>query len=514
MGCCDSKGDYAEDTKLASTTQKSPNNKKAERTRKPRRTNLRTPGSTRKTTFKAEPALEINRGDYIQVNEGEIEEKYQIKKVIHNGKFGDVWLAILVNGGFKRVISEIDLATLGKKRNEAVLKELEKLKELDHPNIIKVYEFIKHFNAVYIVTEYLDGDSLEMKIQHGHFIEEDKARTCIKTILSTLNYCHNKGIVHGNLTPTNILFDGKNKNSVLKLNDFGFSWNKISKSSKLNSMHYAAPEILQGKANSPSSDIWSLGVILYMMLTKALPFTAENTEKLIDRIQKGFNLEEYLFFSNSKEVQDLLIKMLTLDPQQRISTSDALNHPWITLKDDQLPTIKLTKESMAWFSHFHSKNRIQKIMLSSCISQVSDLSDEMELRTLFEALDKDHSGTIQIKECIDGYKLFGFDDPNEIKEIFQKFNLNENEEMNFSIFLAGFTNWNSPEEIKKLEKMFQVYDLDNSGSLSFKELVKAIPGVQENEMREYFKLADLNKNRKIEIQEFVCSLTRAFNTKA
>ncbi|CAG9329264.1 unnamed protein product [Blepharisma stoltei] len=418
-------------------------------------------------------------------------------KVFAKSDFGSVKLISTYESDAKRVMKIIDLSKV--RETEEDLVKLRKIKELDHPNIVKTYELIKTQNSIYLVRENLQGGSLLDRISKGN-ISEELACIYIHSILSALSYCHNKKIVHGNLKPNNILFASRLDHTSAKLISFGLSWNKIKMSSNLNALHFAAPEILEGKNENAKSDIWSLGVILHMMLIVRPPFHGETDHILIRSIEHGFTMDKNLFLYYSSEAQDLLEKMLVSNPNERISADEALDHPWFNR------TI-MKQKSFIRFLNFHTKNKIEKAILVSIINQQS-LFEEKELKNIFDILDADHNQSINIKECYANHSLFGFTDHKEMKEIVEKSNIDDNYKFDFTVFVTAFTDWNAPDQIAKIKNALMPYDENNEGYLNVDKLKLSFHEYKNEEWQEFFVAADINNDKKTRIQKLVQFLSR------
>ena len=213
-----------------------------------------------------------------------------------------------------------------------LLGELAILKTIDHPNVLKLYEFFVDHKRYFLVTELCTGGELFDKIAEEQFFYEGDAANITKQILSAINYCHQHNVIHRDLKPENILLNNDTKDPQITLIDFGQAV-RIDPSSNLKeksgTSYYIAPEVLMGSYNK-ECDLWSIGVILFIMLVGYPPFNGQNDEEITKRILKGnLSLEDEEWQGISDEAKDLVRKLLCYDPKQRITARDALNHPWI-----------------------------------------------------------------------------------------------------------------------------------------------------------------------------------------
>jgi len=272
-----------------------------------------------------------------------IEKYYKIQKIIGKGAFGVVYKAFELCSGKIVAIKQIPVDSKNKKN---VIKEIELLKSLDHPNIVKYYNYLKEEDNIYIIMEYLDGGTLKQYIEkNSQNINEDIAREIIKQLLSALSYLHYLcDICHRDIKPENIMFPEKNNNSFIKLLDFGLSSNEFETKLKMQNcgtLTYMAPEQISNLRYSKGVDIWSVGIVLYMLLNKGKnPFykKGDSTSILINNINNKnveFDLENCPVSSMGRH---FIYKLLEKNPSYRYTVRLALNHPWITLnKLDKIP---------------------------------------------------------------------------------------------------------------------------------------------------------------------------------
>ena len=217
--------------------------------------------------------------------------------------------------------------------------EFQLLKNIDHPNIIRIYEIFKDTKYFYLVTEFCEGGDILSVIQKSPKFSERMAAKIIKQVVNAVLYCHVNGIVHRDVKAENILFVADDINSTVKLIDFGISV-KFKKDTmlkeKTGTILYIAPEVIDGEYNE-KCDIWSLGVLMYIILCGNPPFNGNSRKEVMLKIKKGqFSFSTKIWTMISKEAKDLITLMLTQDPRRRPSCQDVLSHPWF-LKDQ--PTI-------------------------------------------------------------------------------------------------------------------------------------------------------------------------------
>ncbi|CAH8679149.1 unnamed protein product [Schistosoma haematobium] len=253
--------------------------------------------------------------------------KYSLIQTIGKGNFAKVKLAQHLTTGMKVAVKVIDKTLLNHSSLQKLFREVRVLKSLNHPNIIKLLEVIESEKHLYLVMEYASGGEVfDYLVSHGKMNEKD-ARCKFRQIVSAVQYCHQKMIVHRDLKAENLLLDAELN---IKIADFGFS-NYFSNSQKLDtfcgSPPYAAPELFLGrKYEGPEVDVWSLGVILYTLVSGTLPFDGKNLKELRERVLRGTYRVPYYM---THECEMLLKKMLVLNPAKRISLQEVMNDPWM-----------------------------------------------------------------------------------------------------------------------------------------------------------------------------------------
>lgn len=252
---------------------------------------------------------------------------YDIERTIGKGNFAVVKLARHRITKTEVAIKIIDKSQLDAVNLEKVYREVDIMKQLDHPHIIKLYQVMETKNMIYIVSEYASqGEIFDYIARHGR-MTEGAARRKFWQILSAVEYCHNRRVVHRDLKAENLLMDA---NMNIKIADFGFS-NYYTPGEQLatwcGSPPYAAPEVFEGKKyTGPEIDIWSLGVVLYVLVCGALPFDGSTLHTLRDRVLSGrFRIPYFM----SSDCESLIRKMLVLDPSKRYSVDQIKRHRWM-----------------------------------------------------------------------------------------------------------------------------------------------------------------------------------------
>ncbi|XP_073249310.1 serine/threonine-protein kinase MARK2-like isoform X2 [Porites lutea] len=258
--------------------------------------------------------------------------KYRLIKTIGKGNFAKVKLAKHVPTGKEVAIKIIDKTQLNPSSLQKLFREVRIMKFLDHPNIVKLYEVIETDKTLYLVMEYASGGEVfDYLVAHGR-MKEKEARAKFRQIVSAVQYCHQKHVIHRDLKAENLLLDG---DMNIKIADFGFS-NEFTPGNKLDtfcgSPPYAAPELFQGKKyDGPEVDVWSLGVILYTLVSGSLPFDGQNLKELRERVLRGkYRIPFYM----STDCENLLKRFLVLNPTKRSRLEQIMSDKWMNLGYD------------------------------------------------------------------------------------------------------------------------------------------------------------------------------------
>lgn len=284
----------------------------------------------------------------LSVDENEVEEEhpdiaqhYDIRDILGTGSFSVVKLGINRETGEKRAIKIINKKKYWQTNTlDQVAREIEILKRLKHKNIISIIEIYETTKFLYIVLELATGGELFDRIIQKGSLSEDEARLLFKQMLDAVNYLHQQGIAHRDLKPENILLEKKGSMTI-KITDFGLA-RLVGELEMMTTLcgtpQYVAPEIIIASLCSPEQkygygvevDSWSLGAILYVLLSGTPPFDDERECPLFEQIQTGdYSFPDIYWKDISFEAIDLIKGLLTVDPKKRFTVAEALNHPWI-----------------------------------------------------------------------------------------------------------------------------------------------------------------------------------------
>ena len=292
--------------------------------------------------------ISINDLNTYQLPSNCFSSHYKILSFLGEGSYGKVFKAREISTGRVIAVKKMSIGDSQSKYNK-IIKEINLLKSLDHPNIVKYYDFFQEEEYIYLMMEYLEGCTLKQYIKNNENISEDNARIIIKQLLTALSYLHYTcDICHRDVKPENIMFKEKNDINHLKLLDFGLSLDSFESKKHLENcgtLVYMAPELLINNIKyTKGVDVWSVGIILYMLLMKGKnPFynKGDSRETIIKNIRNNnviFSCDNDNLNQISKMGKDLINKLLKKNPLYRYTIRSALEHPWITMnKFDKIP---------------------------------------------------------------------------------------------------------------------------------------------------------------------------------
>ncbi|MES1922081.1 hypothetical protein MHBO_003599, partial [Bonamia ostreae] len=257
---------------------------------------------------------------------------YTLKDVLGTGRFSSVHSCKKNTTNRDYAVKIIDRTDMTERELESLRLELSIIKLLHHPNVTQICDVFEEKNSTYIVMRLFTGGDLFERVKSKGVLEEKKAKAVMWRIFDAVRYIHSLGIAHRDLKPENILLREENDDEQVAVCDFGLS-DFLGPDSFLNlpcgTLSYVAPEVLIGEGYGKEIDLWSLGVIMYVVLRGALPFSGKDRKTIMNRIKTQkltFSSEKWATISS--EAKDLITKLLQIKPENRINITDAMNHSW------------------------------------------------------------------------------------------------------------------------------------------------------------------------------------------
>ena len=451
--------------------------------------------------------MKVSKENMIKIMNEPIAKYYVILGNLGHGSYGQVKRVKNIKMNEERAMKIV------KKKSESSHNEVEILKKISHPNIANVFEIFEDSRKYYIMMELLEGGELfEVIINQGYFSEADAAKI-MKQLLSAVNYLHSKNIVHRDLKPENIMLTKKPVKNKFEIKIIDFGTAKIFDPKKrmtkfIGTSYYIAPEVLKENYDE-KCDVWSCGVILYILLCGYPPFNGNSNVDIFHHIQNAqpmFTGEEWQGIT--KEAIDLLKSMLNKNPSKRFSTEKCLAHKWFQLMEDaeksnnkNYKTIQMN--AINKMSQFVKENRLKKAVLQFISTQFNLKSEEDELRDLFKELDTNNKG--QISKVAFGDHLISLYGEKEGKDlcnkIFEDLDLDGSGEISYDEFLSAMIDTKKIITEDKLAKAFKVFDKDNNGRLSVDE-IREVFGGDIKTWKKVIEDIDLNKDGEVDFKEF------------
>jgi calcium-dependent protein kinase len=466
----------------------------------------------------------LNNDVIVTGNEINPEKIYLKTRLLGSGAFGKVWLV-----HHKDIDRDFAMKIIKKRKNRSndekeILNEIEILKKLDHPKILKVIDFYSTTKKYYIITEYCpEGELFNEIIKVGKF-DEGQAAFIINQILKAVTYCHKMNIIHRDIKPENIMITNREKNGCLqvKLIDFGTAkiFEKgVQENKYVGSSYYMAPEVIKRKYDE-KCDLWSIGVILYILLTGRPPFDGNDDEEILENVKKGvYDKWAYPFPLLSAHGKDLIFKLLQYDPKKRLSAEEAIEHPWFKTaefkKKDKVNTIspELAKELIHNMTKYRSDNMLKCAVIAYLVHHITNTEECFEASKLFNKIDLNSDGKIEKHELIQGFEKYWGISKEEAKEkvdlIFANIDTDFNGFIEYEEFVRAAVNSSIFMSQNYLKFAFNYFDRDSSGDITFEEIKKRFTQNTKNtnskvdkELKEIFDKIDINGDGSISFGEF------------
>ena len=474
-------------------------------------------------------SLKINKESFVSIYKGDITQYYEIIKKIGEGGYGKIYKVKNKESGDIRAMKQIlksKIPDIEKFQNEIKI-----LSMVDHPNIVRLFEVIEDDKYFNLFQELCTGGELLSKVQKP--LKEKEIAKIFKQIISAIAYCHEKGIVHRDMKLENILFATESEDSPIKIIDFGLSVllgkkdvkeNEVTDlkkygfkrmTTKVGTIYYMSPEVIKGNYDE-KCDIWACGVILYTLLAGYPPFNGQTDKDIYNMISKmSFDFEQPVWKGVSKYAKELIKKMLS-PAKSRYTAEEVLNSKWLsvkTKKNDEKINYYLDYKHI---EKYKSYNKFKQAILTFIASRLSSEESD-KIRNIFCSIDESQKGFITyedfsnylINECnIDEFS----DKQNEIKKAFKSVDIDQNNAIDYTEFLAANIDDNIYLKEEKLKEAFRKFDLEDVGYIKKEDIIRVL---KLDNLEDKDKIAnkiieenDFDKDGKINFNDFMTAMKK------
>ena len=475
-------------------------------------------------------ALKINKESFVTINKGDITQHYEIIKKIGEGGYGKIYRVKNKESGDIRAMKQIlksKIPDIEKFQNEIKI-----LAMVDHPNIVRLFEVIEDDKYFNLVQELCTGGELLSKVQCQ--LKEKEIARIFNQIMSGIAYCHEKGIVHRDMKLENVLFVTEEKDSPIKIIDFGLSVllgkkdinkeddpNDLKKygfkrmKTKVGTIYYMSPEIIKGNYDE-KCDIWACGVILYTLLGGYPPFngsTDKDIYSMISQIKYDFNPP--VWKNVSKYAKELIKNMLS-PAKNRFTAQEVLSSKWFSVKlkkDDEKLNYYLDYKHI---EKYKSHNKFKQAILTFIASRLSSEESE-KIRNIFYSIDESKKGFITyeefanyiVNECnIDDI----YEKEDDIKKAFKSVDIDHNNAIDYTEFLAANLEDKVYLKEEKLKEAFRAFDLEDTGFITKEDIIRVLKleNFEEKDkiVNKIIEQNDYDKDGKINFTDFTTTMKK------
>ena len=480
--------------------------------------------------FSAELCVPITQEKLIWENRGFEKNKYKRGKLLGKGAFGNVYesknpifdnkIAMKIIDKNKININDIN-NEIQNEEKEDMKSEINILKKLSHPNIVRIFEFYETDNYFYIITEFCKEGELSNYL-NKNILSEAQLCVIFYQVFSGLIYLHQNHIIHGDLKPQNILISSIENNSEynekyawIKIIDFGtakiFKKTIIKGDDIVGTLYYIAPEVFSSNYDNydEKSDIWSVGIILYKALTKKYPFIGKSDEETVHYILEGEHDMRPLM-NYSEELQDLIKNLLMKDPNKRPSALEALNHKWFKKFNGRRLFSDFKKDEMTQFLnnlYNFSYSKILQLVIAFLVHNLPETESVQKILKLFRYFNESGDCELTKEELKKGLNEFKteIDFEEKLDKIFDELDGDKNGTIEFEEFLRGCIDKSEILNDKYINYAFKFLDKENKKSLSPEQIMSAFFVESEASKEILNNILDSNdydKNGRIDFEEF------------
>jgi len=425
-------------------------------------------------------------------------------KVLGAGYNGQVFLAKSKATDAKFAVKGFKLNGVSSEKKEELEAEAEIFLSLDHPHVCRLVDVYESESELSLVMECMGGGELFDRVTEQKKFSERDAADATWQMLLAINYIHNHGIVHRDLKLENFLYDEKDSKH-LKLIDFGFSkiWDtNVKMKLSCGTLAYVAPEVL-AKSYTSKCDLWSLGVISFILLAGYMPFSGGQAAQ-IKAIQEGrYHIKKVVWDKISEQGCGFVRALLEVDATKRLTAEQALQHAWIVNREEMSSDLNVDQGIVDSLAAFAQASQFRRACMSLMAWSLSN-DERAQVRQAFIELDLDKTGTIKCGELKTVLQEKFHIDCQQATTIFAALDTNNDHEIHYSDFLAAMVSSRIQMHDSLVEGAFRRFDSDNSGFITGENIKVVLgPSVSQEEVDKMLAEADTTKDGQISLQEFM-----------
>lgn len=433
------------------------------------------------------------------------------KEKLGSGGFGYVCKATCRETGAVRAVKKLSKARARDTRRR-FREEIQIMKMMDHPNIIKLYETFEDRQHIFLVMELCKGGDLGKKLVEQEYFSEAQGAVLMEQILRPVFFLHvKKHICHRDLKPENFLFlkEATTEQNTLKIIDFGLSRKFASDevmSTKLGTVNYTSPQVLAGQYDE-SCDLWSCGVIMYVLLSGLCPFQGKTDVETLQNVRRGnYAFQGPLWEQVSEDAKDLVRKLLKYNSPERLTAQEALAHPWFkTMLPKNRLSFTVRPMLILDLHRFCMQNRLRRAVLYLIAGQLQE-DDVHEFRTEFYALDDFGAGVLTVEKLEEGLKsMEDCVDIPDLSEVLLELSAGAGGDISYTDFLAARLEAKHYLKDGACRAAFRVFDKNGDGHISVEELQEVLNGkvsLVAPDITQLMEQVDSNGDGAIDFQEF------------
>jgi len=419
--------------------------------------------------------------------------RFRLEKSLGQGTYGRVFRVIEKETGklyAMKVVPKKRISSSFREQDltEKTRREIQNWKTLDHQHILRIKYYFQDLKNFYIMSELCEGGSLVNEIVKENELPSERLIAHImRSLFSVISYCHSRKIVHRDLKPENILISGYDSEGMpnIKLADFGASKVFANNTPKTleGSFLFMAPEVFD-PPYTEKCDIWSIGVIMYILLSGRPPFYAKNRVELVNKVKTQTpNFKSKIWDVVSSPAKDLLKKLLVRDPKKRLSARRALQHPWFdSFKAARLSgdDVQLAQEALRELKTYNTAQALQNAVQLYIGNLTQNSEDERKMGEIFTKLDLNGDGVLSRNEVLQGFHTILPELPNlEAEAMIDQVDINKDGLIEYSEFLTAMRFSLNKLVEADLKRAFAVFDIDGDGCIDSTEFKMVFEGSEQ-----------------------------------